>query len=188
MRTLKRIGFIVLVIVVLPFIAALFIPKTYTVSVSETINKPQQQIYEYVKMLDNQKNYNIWIMEDPDLNIKITGTDGSVGAIQQWNSKIDNVGEGEQEITFLSPEKMDLALRFKRPMKGLALVTNHFKALTEGQTEITTEFHSFAQYPMNLPSFLIGKKMIKKAQTKNLQNLKRILEAKQNMQAGANNL
>ncbi|HEX2936648.1 MAG TPA: SRPBCC family protein [Bacteroidales bacterium] len=187
MKTLKKIGFIVLVIVVLPCIAALFIPKSYTISVSETINKPKDEVYNYMRMLNNQKNYNMWIMEDPELSLQVKGTDGSVGAIQQWNSKISNVGEGEQEITMLSPEKINLALRFKRPMEGTAYVTNSFKPIARNQTQVTAEFQTSSPYPMNLLSFVFGRKMIKETQTKNLQNLKRILETKQSSQADLEN-
>lgn len=71
-------------------------------SVSETINKPKQQVYDYVKTLRNQTQYSEWVKADPNLNPEIIGTDGTVGAIQRWDSKNDNIGEdvgqGEQEI------------------------------------------------------------------------------------------
>lgn len=81
MKTLKRIGTAVLIIIALPFVAAIFVPREYTVSVSENINQPYQVVYDYVRMLDNQKNYSIWVMQDPNLNPEIIGTDGTVGAI-----------------------------------------------------------------------------------------------------------
>ena len=58
MKILKKllVGFIALIAVLL--IIALFVPKQYTVSVSETINKPKQQVYDYVKTLRNQTQYN----------------------------------------------------------------------------------------------------------------------------------
>ena len=176
MKIVKRILIVVLCVIALPFIIALFVPKSYTVNVSETINQPKQIVYDYVRILDHQKEYSIWVMEDPDLNPEIIGTDGSIGAIQKWNSKMDNVGEGEQEITALTPERMDVDLRFKRPFEGTAKAANIFKAVSENQTQITSEFYSNDPYPFNLPSYLFGRKMIYEAQTKNLQNLKRILE------------
>lgn len=108
MKIVKRISLAILILIALPFIIALFIPRTYTVSVSETINKPKQVVFDYVRILDNQKNYSVWVMVDPDLKSFITGIDGTVGAIQKWNSKIKDVGEGEQEITALTLARMDL--------------------------------------------------------------------------------
>jgi hypothetical protein len=178
MKLLKRIGLIVLAIFALPLIVAIFVPKSYTVSVSETISKPKQEVYDYVRILNNQKNYSIWVMADPNLNPEIVGQDGTVGAIQRWDSKIDDVGAGEQEITSLSPDRMDVDLRFKRPFEGKAKAANIFKAVSENETQITAEFYSNDPYPFNLPSYLFGRKMIKEAQEKNLKNLKKILESK----------
>lgn len=176
MKILKRISIAVLILIAIPFIVALFIPRTYTVSVSETINKPKQVVFDYVRMLDNQKKYSVWVMADPDLKPVITGIDGTVGAIQKWNSKIKDVGEGEQEITALTPDRIDLDLRFKRPFKGNSKAADIFKSVSENQTLLTVEFYSKESYPMNLPSYIFGRNMVKKDQIKNLQNLKRILE------------
>ena len=176
MKTLKIIGIVVLAIIALPFIIAIFIPRTYTVSVSETINQPYQVVYDYVRILENQKDYSIWVMQDPTLNPEIIGTDGTVGAIQRWNSTMEEVGEGEQEIMILTPERMEVEIRFKRPFESKARAANIFMAISGNSTKITNEFYSDSNYPMNLPSYLFGRKMMREAQTKNLQNLKNILE------------
>ncbi len=176
MKILKRIGIVILCLIALPFIVALFVPNQYTVSVTETIHQPRQVVYDYMRMLENQKAYSIWVMADPHLNPEITGTDGTVGATQKWNSKINDVGEGEQEITALSIDRMDVDLRFKRPFEGHSKAANIFKAVSENETMVTTEFYSDTKYPMNLPSYIFGKKMIAEAQAQNLMNIKKILE------------
>lgn len=176
MKILKRIGIAILIIIAIPFIIAIFIPKSYTVSVSETINQPHQVVFDFVRMLDNQKYYSVWVMQDPNLNPEIIGTDGTVGAIQKWDSKDEHVGAGEQEITGLTPDRMDLDLRFFRPFESNAKAANIFKPVSGTQTIITSEFYSVDKYPFNLPSYLFGRKMIREAQVKNLQNIKKILE------------
>lgn len=176
MKLWKKILIGVVALIALPFIIAIFVPKSYTVSVSETINKPREVVYDYMRILDNQKNYSVWVMEDPNLNPEIVGTDGTVGATQKWNSTNENVGEGEQEITALSIDRMDIDLRFKRPFEGNAKATNMFKVVSDSQTVVTTEFYSNDPYPFNLPSYFFGRKMIEEAQIKNLKNVKRILE------------
>ena len=47
-KILKRIFIAIAVLIVLLLIVALFVPKKYTVSVSETINQPKQLVYDYV--------------------------------------------------------------------------------------------------------------------------------------------
>jgi hypothetical protein len=180
MRILKKIIIVILCIIALPFIIAIFIPNTYTISVTETINRPKQEVYDFMRMLSNQKQYSVWVMEDPNLEPEITGTDGSVGATQKWNSTNENVGEGEQEIVALTAERMDVDLRFKRPFEGHSKAANIFKAMSENQTAVTSEFYSESRYPFNLPAYVFGKKMIEEAQRKNLQNVKNILENNKN--------
>ena len=179
MKILKRIGLAIVILIALPFIIAFFIPRTYTVSVSETINQPKQVVFDYVRILDNQKQYSIWVMVDPNLNPVITGTDGTVGAIQKWNSKMDEVGEGEQEIIALTPDRMDLEIRFKRPFESTSKGADIVKSISENQTLLTVEFYSKESYPMNLPSYIFGRKMVKRDQIINLKNIKRILEQPQ---------
>ncbi|MBK7225446.1 MAG: SRPBCC family protein [Saprospiraceae bacterium] len=181
MKILKKllVGFIALIAVLL--IIALFVPKQYTVSVSETINKPKQQVYDYVKTLRNQTQYSEWVKADPNLNPEIIGTDGTVGAIQRWDSKNDNIGEdvgqGEQEIKNMTEDRIDLELRFKRPFESKANAANIFKAISENSTLITSEFYAKDVYPFNLMSYTFGQSIIKKTQIQNLKNIKQILES-----------
>jgi hypothetical protein len=176
MKVLKKIIFVILGIIAFLLVVAIFVPKSYTVSVKEVINKPKSEVFEYVRMLENQKQYSVFVLADPDLNPQITGIDGTVGAIQKWNSKLDEVGEGEQEITAITPDRIDVDLRFKRPFEGNAKAANIFRSISENQTEIISEFYSNDRYPLNLMSYFIGRKMMKDSETQNLQNIKKILE------------
>ena len=178
MNILKKILLAIVAIFTFLLLLAAFIPKSYTISVKETINKPKNEVYEYIRFLKNQEEYSIWVLEDPNLKPEILGTDGSVGAIQKWNSTNDDVGEGEQEITALTPDRIDVDLRFKRPFESTAKAANILKAVSENQTELTAEFYSNDKWPMNLMSYFFGRKMIEEAEVKNLQNIKKNLESR----------
>src|SRR4051812_21571118 len=153
MKIVKRIVIVLLCIIALPFIVALFVPSKYTVSVTETINQPVNAVHDYVRMLKNQKEYSVWVKADPNLEPEIVGTDGTVGAIQKWDSQVEDVGKGEQEITVLTPERIEVDLRFFRPWEGHAKAANIFKSVSEKQCTITSEFYSEANYPFNLPAY-----------------------------------
>lgn len=177
MKALKIIGIALLSLVVMLLIIAIFVPRSYTVTVSRTINAPRKEVFDFVRILNNQKRYSVWVMEDPNLNPEIIGTDGTVGAIQKWDSKNDNVGAGEQEITALTIDRMDVDLRFKRPFEGKAKAANIFQEVSPNQTLMTTEFYSDkAPYPLNLMAYFLGRKFITDAQTQNLENISKILE------------
>jgi hypothetical protein len=174
MKVLRKIFIGIIGFVAILLIAAIFIPKQYTVTVTETINKPRSVVFDYVKHLKNQENYSIWVMEDiPAISYK--GVDATVGAIQIWNSKNENVGEGEQEIKSISEERIDYDLRFKRPFESEQKAALIMNVVAENQTQVVSEFYGSDAYPMNLMSF-IGKGIIKEAQIKNMHNLKVILE------------
>lgn len=175
MKTLKIIGLGIVGFIVLLLLVALFIPNDYTVSVSTTINKPRKVVFDYVKLVKNQEYYSVWVMQDPNVNMKYEGVDGTAGFKASWDSKDDNVGAGSQLITAISEERIDVDLHFERPMKGEAKASTLLKSISENETKVTSEFYGNSSYPMNLMNFM-GKKFITEAETQNLTNLKKILE------------
>lgn len=175
MKIVKRIIIGFLAFIALLLAVALFIPNDYTVSVSTTINQPKTVVFDYVKLIKNQEKYSVWVMQDPNIVMNYTGVDGTVGFKAAWNSKDDNVGEGSQQITAMSDDRIDLDLHFERPMKGDDKAATIVESISANQTKVTNEFYGHSSYPLNLMS-VIGKKFITDAQTQNLANLKKILE------------
>ncbi|HKO75820.1 MAG TPA: SRPBCC family protein [Flavobacterium sp.] len=175
MKILKFIGLGIVSLIILLLIIALFIPNDYTVSVSTTINKPKQVVFDYVKMVKNQENYSIWVMQDPNINMDYQGVDGTVGFKASWDSKDDNVGAGSQIITAISEDRIDVDLHFERPMKGDNKASTLLESISANETKVTAEFYGHSSCPMNLMNF-VGAKFITDAETQNLANLKKILE------------
>ena len=60
--------------------------------------EPGQEVYDYLKFLNNMKYYNKWVMADPNAKMTTKGTDGTVGFISAWDSENKQVGKGEEEI------------------------------------------------------------------------------------------
>ncbi len=124
MKIIKIIVVAIVAISALLLIIALFLPKDYVVTQSIVIQRPQADVFNYVKIIDNQKYYSIWVMEDPKSLMTNKGTDGTVGYVSAWDSKNKNVGKGEQEITKITTERIDVDLRFVRPFKSEAKASN----------------------------------------------------------------
>lgn len=72
-------------IIVLILIVGLFMRKKYNIERDIIINAPLQKVFDYVKQLKNQDNFNKWVMVDPDMKRVFKGTDGTVGFIYGWN-------------------------------------------------------------------------------------------------------
>lgn len=167
---------IIVIIIVIPLIIALFVKKEYAVQREITINKSNDVVYNYVKYLRNQEQYSKWVMTDPAMRKKLTGTDGSVGFIYAWDSDNKQAGKGEQEITQLVEGKeVDAEVRFIKPMEGIAHVTMLTEPTGANQTKVSWGMTGQNKYPMNFMNLFIGN-MLGKDLDVSLNNLKIILE------------
>lgn len=175
MKIIKILAIAVVVIIAIPLIVALFLPKQYTISVSTVIDKPKREVFDFVKTIKRQHEYSVWMKADTTSKVEYKGTDGTVGFIQSWNSTSDEVGEGEQEIIRLTEDSMVVELRFKRPFESTASAATICTMIDSTHTKVTADFYANDKYPFNIFQ-LVGKGMITEAQTQNLKNMKAILE------------
>lgn len=174
MKIVKKILLVIGVLILLVLLAALFIPKEYSVEREITINKPGGEVYQYVKQLKNQENWSKWAMEDPIMHKEFKGTDGTVGFVYMWKS--DKIGEGEQEITrLLENELVESDLHFVKPFEGKAKASMATQALSSGQTKVKWSFNSRLNYPMNFMVLFMDMTLGRDLNT-GLVNLKNVLE------------
>ena len=176
MKIIKKILFLIVGIIVLALVVALFVSKEYSVKREITINKPSQEVFDYVKFVKNQEHYNKWVMMDPDMKKDYKGTDGTVGFVYAWDSQKDDVGKGEEEIKLLEDgKKIDLEVRFVRPFEGLAMTEMTTEALSPTQTKVSWGMSGQSTYPMNLTNAIMDR-MLGADLDESLQKLKGILE------------
>ncbi|MEO7531258.1 MAG: SRPBCC family protein [Sediminibacterium sp.] len=165
-------------VIAIMLIAAALLSEDYTIETDIVINKPKQEVYNYLKILRHGEHYNKWVMQDPNLRKEFHGTDGTVGFIYKWDSDMKVVGQGEQEITALTEgKKIDYELRFFKPFKnvcGSSLVT---EIVNDSQTTVSFSFYGKRNYPMRIFHFLLNlRKVLKKDLHASLVNLKTVLE------------
>lgn len=178
MKIVKWILIVIVVIIAIPLIGALFIKGDYAVEREISIGKPKQVVFDYVKLLKNQDNFSVWATMDPNMKKTYTGTDGTVGFIAAWDSQIDSVGKGEQEIKKIAEgERLDFELRFKVPFES----TDYAYMTTEGidstQTKVKWGFTGKIPYPMNfICLFMNMDAMLGPQLGKGLDNLKGVME------------
>ena len=178
MRILKNFLIALAVLIAIPLIVALFVKKDYAVEREITINKPKQEVFNYIKLLKNQDNYSKWATMDPNMKKSYRGTDGTVGFVSAWESKIDSVGVGEQEIKkIVEGERVDFELRFIKPFEATEPAFMTTEAISENQTKVKWGFSGHMNYPMNLMMlFMDFEKMIGDDLQTGLNNLKTVLE------------
>lgn len=168
---------IIAAIVLLPFVLALFVKKGYNVQRNITINRPVNEVFNYVKHIKNQDHYSKWNMTDPNMTRNFTGEDGTVGFIYAWDSTHKNAGAGAQEIVrIVENDRIGTEIRFERPFRNVGHAYMITEPASDGLTRVTWGMIGKNKYPMNLMNLIIGGLLGKDMET-SLNNLKRILES-----------
>lgn len=174
---MKIIG-IIIGIILIPFIAALFLKKKYSVSKSVTINKSTSEVFNYLKFVKNHDNFVTWTQIDPNMKKSYRGTDGQIGFVSRWESEHKKVGVGEQEITAITEnERIDFEMRFYEPFKAQDKSYLKLNKVSENETTVDWVFNGYMKYPMNLfLLFMSIEKEIGHEFQNSLNTLKQIME------------
>jgi uncharacterized protein YndB with AHSA1/START domain len=182
MKKGKKIALILLIIIVIPLVVALFVKKDFAVEREVTINKPCNEVFEYIKLLKNQDHYSVWVMKDPNMKKEYKGIDGTVGFISSWDSQNKEVGKGEQEIVKITEgERIDSKLRFKVPFEAENDAYMATEKISNEQTKVKWGFKGAFPYPMNLMSLFVSMdKRVGPDLNTGLINLKNVLEKQHN--------
>lgn len=176
MHFLYMIFWVLVIIIVLLLIVALFVKKDFLIEKEIMIKKTKQDVFNYLKLIRNQEKYSVWVMKDPNIQIKYTGTDGTVGFTSSWTSDDKNVGIGAQEIIeIVEGEHLKVEIRFKKPFEGTNHATTLVSSQPEGYTKVLSRFTGNSKYPMNIMNLFMNS-LIGKDMQQNLDNMKRNLE------------
>lgn len=161
--------------IVLLLTIAAFVKKEYWAQSEIIINAPKQSVFDYLKHLKNQDNFNKWVMADPEMKREFKGTDGTVGFVYGWNGN-KKAGEGEQEIKAIEEGKrIETEIRFIRPMAATAYAITATESVSDNQTKVIWTNGGNMKYPMNIMASMM-EKLLAKDMDISLSNLKSILE------------
>lgn len=169
--------YIILAIVAIIILLALIAPKTYDVSRSIEITRPKNEVFDYLRSLKKMDEWSPWAKKDPNMEKKLTGTDGEVGCVSYWNGNKE-VGEGEQEIKkIIDGERIESELRFLKPWKSTSDCYTAVEDSGSGNTKVTWGFSGKNKFPMSIMMlFMSMDKMIGKDFEEGLATLKTVLE------------
>jgi len=162
-------------IIALLLIIALFMKKEHYVTREIIINAPRQKVFDYLKLLKNQEEFNKHAMADPGRKNEFKGTDGTVGYTHSWSGN-KNAGVGEKEImNIIEGEKIETEIRFVKPMRAIGRMIMETASLPDDQTKVNWSNAGTLKYPINL--FIpMMEKHVGKDMAGSLSTLKNILE------------
>jgi len=162
-------------IIVLLLLIALFMKKKHYVNREIIINAPRQKVFDYIKLLKNQDEFNQHAMAGPDRKREFKGTDGTVGYIYAWSGD-KNAGVGEKEIkNIIEGKRIETEIRFVKPMVATATIIMETESLPTNQTKVSWSNAGILKYPLNIMIPMMEKHVAKDMDI-SLSTLKSILE------------
>ena len=162
-------------LLVLLLIIALFMKRQHYVKREIIINAPLQKVFDYLKLLKNQDEFNKHAMAGSDRKREFKGTDGTVGYIYAWSGNKD-AGEGEKEIkNIIEGKRIETEIRFVKPMTVTASIIMETESLSDDQTKVTWSNAGTLKYPINIMIPMMEKHVVKDMDS-SLSTLKNILE------------
>ena len=175
MNAVITILLVIISIIVLLLIIAFFLRRTHYVKREIIINAASQKVFDFLKLLKNQDQFNKWAKADPNRNWAYKGIDGTAGFIISWSGN-KKAGEGEKEIIKITQgQRIETQIRFIKPMATVADVIMETEALSDDQTKVTFINSGVLKYPMNI--FIpLAERNFPKDMDASLATLKELLE------------
>lgn len=162
-------------IIALLLLIALFMKREHRVNREIIINAPLQKVFDYLKLLKNQDEFNKHAMAAPDRKREFKGTDGTVGYIYSWSGD-KNAGVGEKEIkNIVDGKRIETEIRFVKPMRTTASIIMETASLSDNQTKVYWSNAGTLNYPINIMIPMM-EKHVAKDMDGSLSILKNILE------------
>jgi hypothetical protein len=174
-----KIIIVLVAIIALALIVAMFTKDKYTITRQIVINKPKQDVFDFIKLNQNQKFYSKWLLLDPNTKIELKGTqDGTSGSVLTFESKHHKTGKGEWETKKVTEgERVDFELRFLSPYIFTANGYMTTESLSTNQTKLNWVYSSGMNWPKNfMLIFLNMDKIIGSDVEESLYNIKTIVE------------
>ncbi|HKK45262.1 MAG TPA: SRPBCC family protein [Balneolaceae bacterium] len=169
MKILKILGIVVLVLVVLFFGIAFFLPSQVHVERSIIIPASSEIVFNQVNDLRSWRNWAPWQQMDPNMEITYEGFLSGEGASYSWESK--KVGSGKLTITESRPYKY-IATDIEFDKQGTATNYYRFESI-DGGTKVVWAFETeLGKNPVSKYMGLFMDPIVGNDFEKGLQNLK----------------
>jgi hypothetical protein len=161
MSIIVTILLVVAGIIALLLIIALFMKREHYVRREIIINASRQKVFDYIKLLKNQDEFNKHAMAGRDRKREFKGTDGTVGYIYSWSGD-RNAGEGEKEIKIIiEGNRIETEIRFVKPMAAKASIIMETESLSDNQTKVSWSNAGVLNYPLNILIPMMEKHVLK---------------------------
>ncbi|MCZ8343672.1 MAG: SRPBCC family protein [Leptospira sp.] len=171
---LKKILYGLVGLFALILIFSAFLPATYHVERSITVNVTPDKVYPYIQNFAEWEKWSIWATLDPNQKLTVSGEPGKPGHKQEWDGPIN----GKGSMTIDSSENnvyVKMSLVFDEPQAMVAVSKFELKP-KENQTIVIWHNEGNLDYPIGRIFGLFLDSMIGKDFEAGLSKLKEVVE------------
>ena len=173
--------FFYILIAIITFFAFLhaWAKKEFDISRTVVINRPRDEVYNFVRQLKKQHLWMPWFRENFEGSLKYKGDDGKLDALLYWKGH-RKFYEGTQKIVKLNQGKIvETRFLIVRPFTIILLEYKGLKSIDEAKTKMVWGVRGSLKFPFSVIALLHPvDKAYGKELEKGLKNLKVVLEAK----------
>lgn len=171
---IKKILIFIIAFVALLLVLAIFLPSSYRVERSATINASTEAVYNQVVDFNNYVKWNPWTKMDPDAKIAISENSSGVGASWSWEGEV--VGKGTLSIEKAEEYKsIETKLVFTAPRQDEGKGFWIFEEV-DGKTKVTWAIEGELGYPIGRYMGFMMDGMLGESFELGLNNIKAIVE------------
>lgn len=96
-------------------------PAEYTVVRTIQVGAAPADVHAVIDDFHKWDGWSPWAKLDPNMKTTYSGAPAGTGAIYEWSSPMDNVGDGRMTITNSVPaQRVDIKLEFIKPFASIA--------------------------------------------------------------------
>ena len=142
-----------MVLVGIVLLIAAILPKSFHAGSELIVNKNAHEVFDYLKQIKKQREYDNWSRQDPNIQKEYAGVDGTVGFKYTWKSK--KVGNGKQIITNVVEGKrveMDLYFDDSGEANKFFIAVD---SVAPNQSKVTWEIDGKIPFPFNIFTLFI---------------------------------
>ncbi|MDO5656647.1 MAG: GyrI-like domain-containing protein [Flavobacteriaceae bacterium] len=152
---MKKILFLLLLLVVALAVLPLFMPKTMHIEEEYVFDAPVERVFNHFNDLKRFTQFDSWSRKDPDIKLNFSSPSSGEGASYMWESENRKIGQGSMSITdSRENEFIDYSLKIA-DMQGHTTEAI-FQRIDDGKTRVIWSFDSSeAKYPFQVFNFLM---------------------------------
>lgn len=148
MKILRTVFIALLVLAAIVLVIAAISPKTFHAGSEIIIHRNATEVFDFVKYLKNQGEFDPWSRQDPNIQKEYLGEDGTVGFTYTWKS--NKVGNGRQVIKqIIEGRRLDIDIYFNDNKQA-----NHsfieVDSIAPQQSSVRWEIEGRIPFPFNI--------------------------------------